>query len=398
MFAHNLINAEELNDSQASIDQILHPGSADIAEVHIDGKETSNGDSHHNLSENDPLSAYFSDLKHLGRISREREQVLGKRIRKGQEIMVALTLDSPVKLKEMKPLKAEIIRWLNKKIRPNLHENEAMSLIEETVKNMAAAHPGNRDLTILCRRLKRIGHKIREAKEELINSNLRLVIKIAKKYINRGLLLPDLIQEGNLGLIKAAGKYDYSKGNRFSTYASWWIRQSIIRAIYDKSGTIRIPIHQLEVRRNFLKTYYNLFKELQREPTPTEMSETMAVSLDKVLSVIHLLHEPVSLDSTLPDEETCLKDLLVDDDGTVSFNTVCQRDLKETVSENLDSLSPREASIIRLRYGFDMKEGQTLDEVGSRFNISRERVRQIEIIAIKRLRHPSRLNKLADLM
>ncbi len=398
MFAPNLNNAEELNGGQVSIDQTQNSGFINLTIVQKGKKETSNHGSDSSLNENDPLSAYFTDLKRFGRLSREREQVLGKRILKGQELMVALTIDSPVKLKEMKPLKTEILRWLNKKIRPNLHENEAMSLIEETVKNMAAAHPRNRNLIILSRRLKRIAHKIREAKEELINSNLRLVIKIAKKYINRGLLLPDLIQEGNLGLIKAAGKYDYSKGNRFSTYASWWIRQSIIRGIYDKSGTIRIPVHQLEVRRNFFKAYYNLFKELQREPTPTEVAEEMEVSVDKVLSVIHLLQEPVSLDSTLPDEETCLKDLLTDDDGTISFNTVCQKDLKETVNENLTSLSPREASIIRLRYGFDMTEGLTLDEVGSRFNISRERVRQIEIIAIKRLRHPSRLKELAELM
>ena len=398
MFAPNLINAEELNGGQVSIDQTQNSGFTNLTIVQKNEKETSNHGSNSSLNENDPLSAYFTDLKRFGRLSREREQILGKRILKGQEIMVALAIDSPVKLKEMKPLKTEILRWLNKKIRPNLHENEAMSMIEETVKNMAAAHPRNRDLIILSRRLKRIGHKIREAKDELINSNLRLVIKIAKKYINRGLLLPDLIQEGNLGLIKAAGKYDYSKGNRFSTYASWWIRQSIIRGIYDKSGTIRIPVHQLEVRRNFFKAYYNLFKELQREPTPTEVAVEMEVSVDKVLSVIHLLQEPVSLDSTLPDEETCLKDTLIDDDGTISFNTVCQKDIEETVSENLASLSPREASIIRLRYGFNMKEGLTLDEVGSRFNISRERVRQIEIIAIKRLRHPSRLNKLAELM
>ena len=398
MFAPNLNNAEELNGGQASIDQTQNSGFTNLTIVQKNEKETSNHGSNSSLNENDPLSAYFTDLKRFGRLSREREQILGKRILKGQEIMVALAIDSPVKLKEMKPLKTEILRWLNKKIRPNLHENEAMSMIEETVKNMAAAHPRNRDLIILSRRLKRIGHKIREAKDELINSNLRLVIKIAKKYINRGLLLPDLIQEGNLGLIKAAGKYDYSKGNRFSTYASWWIRQSIIRGIYDKSGTIRIPVHQLEVRRNFFKAYYNLFKELQREPTPTEVAVEMEVSVDKVLSVIHLLQEPVSLDSTLPDEETCLKDTLIDDDGTISFNTVCQKDIEETVSENLASLSPREASIIRLRYGFNMKEGLTLDEVGSRFNISRERVRQIETIAIKRLRHPSRLNKLAELM
>ncbi len=166
----------------------------------------------------------------------------------------------------------------------------------------------------------------------------------------------------------------------------------------NEQGNNRKRIFSLEGSQYSIAGCSPRIKELQREPTPTEISETMAVNLDKVLSVIHLLQEPVSLDSSPSEEETCLKDLLVDHDGITSFNTVCQKDLEETVRENLAFLSPREASIIRLRYGFNMKEGLTLDEVGSRFNISRERVRQIEIIAIKRLRHPSRLNKLAELM
>ncbi|MBW2621935.1 MAG: sigma-70 family RNA polymerase sigma factor, partial [Deltaproteobacteria bacterium] len=377
MFSHNLINAEESYGSQVPIDQVQNPGFANFnIDQKAEKKIKDNADS--SVSENSPLSAYFTDLKRFGRISREREQILGKRIRKGQEIMVALTLDSPVKLKEMRQLKTEIGRWLKKRIRPNLHENEAMAMIEETVKNMAAVHPRNKSITVLSRRLTQIGHKVREAKSELINSNLRLVITIAKKYMNRGLSFADLIQEGNLGLIKAAGKYDYSRGTRFSTYASWWIRQNIIRAIYDKSRTIRIPIHQQEVRRNFFKAYYSLFIELQREPTITEIAAEMEISVNKVLSSINIISEPISLDTTLADDESYLRDHIVGDDGSTSLNVVCQKGLKQAVHENLAFLSPIESGVIKLRYGFNMKEGLTLNEVGSRFNISGERVRQIE--------------------
>jgi len=397
MFAHNLITTEELNGSQASIDKIFHPDITDSAKVQKDEKGMSNNDSSSGVSENSPLSAYLADLKHLGRISREREQILGKRIRKGQEIMVALTIDSSIRLKKMERLKIEIIRWLNKKIRPNLHENEAMSMIEETVRNMAAAHPRNKNLTTLSRRLNRIGWKVREAKSELISSNLRLVIKIAKKYLNRGLPFSDLIQEGNLGLIKAAARYDYSRGNRFSTYSSWWIRQGIIRAIYDKSRTIRIPVHQQEMRRGFYKAYFLLFIALQREPTVSEIAGEMEVSVEKVLSSINIISEPVSLDTTLADDESYLRDHIVGDDGSTPLNLVCQKRLKQAVHEGLASLSSIESSVIKLRYGFNMKEGLTLDEVGRRFNISGERVRQIENQTIKRLYRSMRFKKLEDL-
>jgi len=347
---------------------------------------------------NNPFYVYLADMNHHKRITRERELILGRRIKKGQEIMIALVMDSPFDSEEMNWLKTEIIRFLYKKKRPNYNENEVMSMISEKVSDMARSVPEDQGLFTLSRRLNRIALKVLQAKEELINSNLRLVIKIAKNYINRGLDLMDLIQEGNLGLIKAASKYDYSKGNRFSTYASFWIRQGITRAIYDKARTIRLPIHHIEKRRSFFMTYYELFKELEREPTPVELSSNLGMSLDEVFLIFQHLSDPVSLESTMADEETLLKENIMGDDGGALFEMASQNEMKESIRKGLESLSSKEAAVIRNRYGLDDEPTLSLEDLGRHLNVSGERVRQIEINAIARLRHPIRSKQLENLI
>ncbi|MBW2622682.1 MAG: sigma-70 family RNA polymerase sigma factor [Deltaproteobacteria bacterium] len=344
-----------------------------------------------------PFYVYLADMNHYKRITHKRELTLGRRIRKGQEIMVALVMDSPFVNEEMNWLKTEIIRFLYKKKRPNYNENEVLSMIKEIVSDLARSFPKEQELNTLSRRLNRIGFKVHQAKEELINSNLRLVVKIARNYINRGLDLMDLIQEGNLGLIKAASKYDYSRGNRFSTYGSFWIRQGITRAIYDKARTIRLPIHHIEKRRSFFKTYYELFKGLEREPTPAELSSNLGISLDEVFLIFQHLSDPVSLESTMADGETLLKENIVGDDGGALFDMATENELKESVRKSLESLPAKEAAVIRNRYGLDGEQTLSLEGLGRHLKISGERVRQIEISAITRLRHPVRCNQLENL-
>lgn len=349
-------------------------------------------------AEDNLVLAYLAEMKRHPRITPSRELVLGKRISKGQDLMVALAMNSALNLRGLKNLKEELVMWMSKKRRPNLTEHEAMQLIWTRINELEHNHPRQKGLPKLVRRINRIYIKINQAKEELITTNLRLVVNIAKRYTRRGLSFSDLIQDGNLGLIKAVSKYDYSTGNRFSTYASWWIRQSITRAIYDKSRTIRLPVHFVEVRNKFFKTYYKLFKELQREPTRDEIAEAMELSMDRVLAVIKMIPEPISLETPTADDDTRLGDYIVgEDDDSVLDNNI-QDEISQVIEESLDSLSPREATVVRLRFGIGVEEGYTLEGVGREFNISRERVRQIEKRALERLRHPSRRERLADLL
>ena len=345
-----------------------------------------------------PLSLYLAEMSNHKRITRERELILGKIIQKGQEIMVALTLDTQVRFKEMTQLKTEVISWLEKKRRPNYSENEIMSMIKQTFSDLACSYPENHDLISLSRRMNRVGQKVHEAKEELISSNLRLVVKIAKGYLNRGLDLMDLIQEGNIGLMKAASKYDYTRKTRFSTYASLWIKQSIIKAIYDKGRTIRLPVHQIEKHREFFKTYYKLFKELEREPTLTELSEDLGIKLENVCLIFQHLADPISLESTMADEKTYFKDSLLGDDGSSFLENTFRMEIKESVRRSVDNLPQKEAEVIKNRFGLTKEESLSLNALGHHIGISGERVRQIEAQALKRLRNPLRRKVLETLI
>ncbi len=338
-------------------------------------------------------TTYLREMGRFDLLTPEEEAKYSKTIRQGFEAIITAIRKDKSGVREIDLLRERIDLW--EKRDPTLKpKKQQLNFMRYNVAASTKKYTDKRELLELQAKMEAYSRSIEVAKDTMIRANLRLVVSIAKRYMHQGLTLADLIQEGNLGLMRAVFRFDYTKGNKFSTYASWWIRQAITRAILDKTRTIRLPVHFLELRSQFFKAFYALYKELGREPTPLEISKATNLPMDKILSILEASREPISLETPVGDDDSTLGDFLENQESQSPYEAVQTRELAGRVEEILSTLSEREEKIIRLRFGIGEKAEYTLEEIGKRFNVSRERIRQIEKKALNRLRHSSRREKL----
>ena len=327
----------------------------------------------------DPVKVY---LKEIGRVPL---------LSSDEEVQLALDILAGSQAEDQKKEAFPDIWKIEKNIK--LTEPQRKAQLEEARKSLTPEQIAHLDA------LDEVLRKGEKAKQRLSEANLRLVVSIAKRYVGRGMQFLDLIQEGNLGLIKAVEKFDYTKGYKFSTYATWWIRQAITRAIADQARTIRIPVHMVETINKVIRVSRQLLQELGHDPTPEEIAEEMSMPVERVREILKIAQEPVSLETPIGEEEDShLGDFIPDEDAPVPAEAASHTLLKEQLSSVLSTLTPREEKVLRLRFGLEDGRPRTLEEVGHEFEVTRERIRQIEAKALRKLRHPSRSKKLKDFL
>jgi RNA polymerase primary sigma factor len=342
------------------------------------------------VSENDPFTYYQKEVGSYPLLTQEREVELALAIREGQDHLVRMVEAHAFQQTTIRDLKAKVQKLLSREKAFPGARDKALKLIQDTLERLVEEHPRHRLYLDMHRRASAIMASIDAAKQEMVKANLRLVMSIAKRYRGRGMSFDDLVQEGNLGLLKAVGRYDHTKGTRFSTYATWWVRQSIIRGIYDKTTTIRLPVHFTEMKNLFFKVFYELHRQLGREPTLQEIAARAKLPPNKVEHVLRLAAQPVSLETPIGDDGQRLGDLIKDEHAISPIEHCASRELTETTHHLLAALKPREEQILRLRFGLDGQSAETLETIGKTFNVSKERIRQIEKKALGKLRKLNR--------
>jgi len=346
----------------------------------------------------DHITCYLKEVASYPLLTQEREIELAQTIRQGQEQLVEII--------EVNVSEGKIFEELHQKVQKLLsHEksfpgvrDKILKVIVRTLERASKDYPDRKLYGDLLTQVHDIMKSVDTAKQEMVRANLRLVLSVAKRYRGRGMSFDDLIQEGNLGLLKAVGRYDHTKGNRFSTYATWWVRQSIIRGIYDKTRTIRLPVHFIELKNLFFKVFYELLKELGREPSAQEIADRADIPLDKAQMVLTLAAQPVSLETPIGEDEQRLGDFIEDDKASSPLEECSDKQLAQVTRSLLSTLQPREEKILRLRFGLDGQPAETLEKIGKSFNVSKERIRQIEKKALRKLRNPNRQSSLRTFM
>ena len=342
---------------------------------------------------------YLKGLEKISLLTPEKEVELAKRIKEGErQVKILETKTNRLKVQLYSPPSPK-----NGGKRTHTNVRQGYKLKGKNGKNGKKSKPTPSEMREKNFQYKKMLNQyqqslfgLQQAKNELIKANLRLVVSIAKRYANRGLSFLDLIQEGNLGLIQAMVKFDYTKGFKFSTYASWWIRAAILRAFAEKSRTIRIPNYLFEIKGKLMKSFKDLVKKLGREPTSQELSKDSGIPLHDVEKILNLIEEPISLDMTIGEEDSTLEDLIPDDKSLSPSDSLLEKDLTHQIQKLLSSLSPREEKILRLRFGIGEDGECTLEEIGRQFGLSRERIRQIEAKALDRLRDPKRYKEIKE--
>ncbi len=340
------------------------------------------------------ISAYLQDVSRYQLLTPEQEVDLARTIKEGQETLVHLVEAYCASEDHFGDLRKVILVWQGEvESYPGLRE-KIVDHIVSTVERAATQEGAPEICSRLLTEIRDVVSAMDAAKDEMVKANLRLVLSIAKRYRGRGLSFLDLIQEGNMGLLKAVSRYDYTRGNRFSTYATWWVRQSIIRAIYEKTNTIRLPVHVIEMKTSFYKAFSELAEDLGREPSPSEIAEHSGLSLEKVTMLAQLSSRPASLEAQVGNREQILGDFLEDEKTLSPVEGISQQELVEVTRKVLASLSPREEGVLKSRFGIDGRPTQTLKTIGGRFGVSKERIRQIEKRALQKLRSASRSSEL----